>query len=120
MPVDASLLRLVNLAAMQQDMTQRDWIIKVLVEAVNGGNTRKARAVKAVEGDGVVPTGDVEDVAAGIGLAGDLPEVGEPRNSVGKCWCGQAQYEHTNINSGVTKWRCEKGHYSSPKAEVKK
>lgn len=47
--VDASLVRAVNLAAMKLDLTQRDYVIKILVKAVQGG-LGKIEGIGASEG----------------------------------------------------------------------
>jgi hypothetical protein len=131
--IDVSLLREINYAASKAELTQRDWVIKILTEATNGNRKFTKRASRSSgqpeypDPPQVVPlekhltgsTAQVEHPICNQEDAGSNPAGGSIKSETipdEKCWCGAPVVEVRDPNSGVRKWKCtEKGHFSTPK-----
>jgi len=116
--IDASLLRRMKIRAVEEGLTLRDWCIRAFVRALevrngihgtaNEAGGTESKRVHATTGGRELPTlpEDRGDAVSDQGA--------EPVYVVNaKCFCGAKVFQ------GVTKWKCEKGHWSTPEKETK-
>jgi hypothetical protein len=116
--IDASLLREMKVAAAREGLTLRDWAIRAFVQALESpgvGAGRSSAGVGAKRRVEKAPVRTQSETMSSSEAKQEAPDV--PASTVipdAKCFCGASVFM-ARTNQGVNKWKCEKGHWSTPR-----